>query len=581
MKKLKKILPYVILILIIFNIKTSFAQVGTFQACENIELLYAKYLYKSGANFHTSIKPYSLKQVTNKANFDTIFKYKKTNNKFVDNLLSGNLLVIGGAKKVKGTPFNIGVTYKEKHKAKLIVNPLINIVAGVEKDDGTRPVWEIGGGLLLNADLRKNISINTAITINHAVFQKYLYKGISLSKAVPGLGYAYASGGDSAYSYLNANFMIDWRLSKHFLVETGYGKHFFGDGYRSMILSWNAPAYPYFKLTSDIWKFKYVNLISLYNDSRNITSSAWKDYKYKFSATHYLSLNVGKRITAAFFETVIWDVNFTNGDTRRIFDVHYLNPVIFYRPVEFSLGSPDNVIMGLNAKMTIGQKSVIYGQLVFDEFVLNNIKTDLVAFVKRTMGKNDNLGEYGAWTNKQAYQFGIKHFDLAGVEGLNILLEANAARPYIYSHRRPIKNYSHNGQALAHPLGANFVEGVFALKYNYKRWLFSVQGIAAKTGLDDKNQHNGQDIFKPTYDTYEPEYNNIPVPQLYNVIGQGVKTNIINGNAKISYMVNPVNNLRIEAGANLRNITTEGTTNRSIYVFAGIKTGIEQFYRDF
>ena len=348
-----------------------------------------------------------------------------------------------------------------------------------------------------------------------------------------------------------------------------------------MMLSWNAPPYPYFKITSNIWKFKYVNLLSLYNDSRNITSASWNNYKYKASATHHISINIAKRLNLGLFETVIWDINSKRGDTRRIIDPYYLNPVIFYRPVEFSIGSPDNVIMGFNGRITIGQKNALYGQFVLDEFVLNNFKTDLIAFVKRIVGKTENLGNYGAWTNKQAYQLGLKSFDIFGIKSLNMLLEVNAARPFTYSHRRPIKNYSHYGQSLAHPLGANFVEGVMAFKYTYKRLSLSVRGIAANTGLDGENQHNGQDIFKPTYDTYEEEYNNIPVTQLFNVIGQGISTNIINATIKSGYLINPVNNLRLELGVNLRNINCEGTSNNSFYIFAGIKTGIEQYYRDF
>jgi len=569
------------IILIFVSIQNSYTQVRSLNLNDGLEQRYFKHIYKPGAGFHPTIKPYDLEEISGYYNIgkDTLFQIKEGAGRISQQLFNKELISIG-PKRTLNQPFNIGVTFKEKYIPKFAVSPLLTIAGGVEQDEGTRILMDAGAGVLVTGDFRKNMSVEGAISLNQAVFPRYLYPGILFSKAIPGSGYAIKAG-DSSYRYLDINMMAGWKMSKTFKLEAGIGKHFFGDGYRSLLLSWNAPSYPYMKLTSNIWKLRYTNLYSLYNDSREAGSAKWSNYKYKFSSTHFLSFNIGKRFNAGFFETVVWDANFKKGDHRRIFDVHYLNPVIFFRPVEFSLGSPDNVLMGLTARMTVGEKGVFYGQLVLDEFVLGNVRNDLIAFVKRLAGQTDNLGEYGAWTNKQAYQFGYRHFDLFGIDGLNILAEMNAARPYIYSHRRPIKNYSHNGQALAHPLGANFLEGVLSLKYNYKRWFFSAHGIAAKTGLDGTNQHMGQDIFKPTYDTYESEYQNIPVTQLYNVIGQGISTRIINGTINTSYLINPVNCLRIEAGLTLRNISSDIKTDNAMIVTMGIKSGIDRFYRDF
>jgi len=579
LKKLKRIIKILILLTLLNKCNNSlFAQIRYLTLNSEIEELYYKTLYSPGSGFHTSIKPYSIEEIYSKVNYDTLFNKKTSKIKFFNKLLNDNFVVI--EPKNFNTPYNVGVSFNKKHLSRYVVNPLINAIAGIEKDNGTKPIWEVGVGLTFYGDVTKNLSFSGSISLNQAVFGNYIYDRIHFSKSIPGMGYAYAMG-DSIYRYIDANFMMAYKLSSNFQVETGYGKQFLGDGYRSLILSWNAPNYPYFKLTSKLWKFKYINVFSLYNDSKDITSANWKEYKYKFSAIHYLSFNIGKRFNGGIFEGVIWDVNTQNVDTRRIFDLYYLNPVIFYRPVEFSIGSPDNVIMGLNARMTLWQKTVVYSQVVLDEFVLGNIKNDFIAFVKRTLGKTDNLGEYGAWTNKQAYQIGLRQFDLFGIKKLNGLIEINAVRPYTYSHRRPIKNYSHFGQALAHPLGANFIEGVLCLKYNYKKYFVSASGIVVKTGLDGANQHNGQDIFKPTYDTYEPDYKNIPVTQLYNVIGQGIPTKIANATLKLSYLINTASQLRIESGINIRYFNSNNNINRAAIFFVGFKSGIDRYYRDF
>ena len=63
----------------------------------------------------------------------------------------------------------------------------------------------------------------------------------------------------------------------------------------------------------------------------------------KHGAFHYLDYALNNNLTIGLFEAIIWqsrDENFERG-----FDVHYLNPIIFYRPVEFSKHSPDNALL--------------------------------------------------------------------------------------------------------------------------------------------------------------------------------------------------------------------------------------------
>ena len=59
-------------------------------------------------------------------------------------------------------------------------------------------------------------------------------------------------------------------------------------------------------------------------------------------ANHYLSWNVSNRLNLGFFESVVWtDTN------NRGFDMYFVNPIIFYRAVEFA-------VFGKNWKCTFG-----------------------------------------------------------------------------------------------------------------------------------------------------------------------------------------------------------------------------------
>lgn len=189
----------------------------------------------------------------------------------------------------------------------------------------------------------------------------------------------------------------------------------------------------------------------LNNISKELESNDAR-YLDKYSASHYLTMNIGNRISVGMFESVVWAAQDTMG--QRNFDLSYLNPIIFFRPLEYSLGSPDNMTMGINAKYILGNSSAFYGQFVMGEFKFDEVF---------------NGSKW--WANKQGFQLGFKSYNFLGINKLDFLTEYNQVRPYTYSHRETITNYAHYNQELAHPLGANFRESVSKVKYQYRRFI--------------------------------------------------------------------------------------------------------------
>jgi hypothetical protein len=100
------------------------------------------------------------------------------------------------------------------------------------------------------------------------------------------------------------------------------------------------------------------------------------------------------------FESVIWQAKDTM--LNRGFDVHYLNPFVFFRPLEYEQGSSDNVIMGLNLKVKIIDGISVYSQFLLDEFLMKEVRADS-----------------GWWANKYGYQLGIKFAEPFGMKGFN------------------------------------------------------------------------------------------------------------------------------------------------------------------
>ena len=192
-------------------------------------------------------------------------------------------------------------------------------------------------------------------------------------------------------------------------------------------------------------------------------------YAKKYMSSHYLSINATKKLNISLFESVIWRMNHAPGSSG--FDVNYLNPIVMLRPVEFSVGSSGNVLVGLNLNYKLPFSSYFYGQLLLDEFTLEQIKSN-----------------NGYWANKFAYQLGYKIFNAFSIDNLTLQTEYNLARPYTYSHFNTQQNYAHYNQPLAHPLGANFSELLLLLNYRWKKFVIDGKIISLKIWIRYKRR---------------------------------------------------------------------------------------------
>jgi hypothetical protein len=280
------------------------------------------------------------------------------------------------------------------------------------------------------------------------------------------------------------------------------------------------------------------------------------DFKNKFGTFHYLSYNIVKELSVGLFENVVWKGTDTN--QVRNFDPNYLNPIAFFRPLEYSIGSPDNSFLGLNVNATIFKRIKLYGQLAVDEFLLKEIRA-----------------RKGWWGNKQGWQLGAKYINAFGIKGLKLQAEYNEVRPFTYSHGDVIQNYGHYGMPLAHPLGANFKEALGFINYRKDNWEFSVQGMYAIVGKDTTNTNSniGQNIFL-SYNTRSSEYG--------NKTGQGNKTTLLQSQIKFTYYLIPDMNMRFELGYLQRSEkNNEGYLLQNPYFYFAFKTSFWNIYRDF
>lgn len=498
------------------------------------EQLYISSLDTS-TDFHSGIKPFSTKEVNTVFSTDTFLNNLQinSNSSLINIIVNKNL-----------------VSSKSEHFS-LFINPIMNIGGGLEKTSNRDlTLSETAFGLSLKSSYKTKWSGEFNFLADNSQYPLHIDYLLKAKNA--GQGYGYTTNQQAMYFQGNLTFTAD----DVFTFQAGMGKNSIGDGYRSLFMSDYANSYPYFKATANIWKIKYMALYTNFQDIRS--GSNFNDFQQKFSTIHYLSYNATKWLNIGFFESIVFQAQ--EDSYYRGYEISYLNPILFLRPVEYHQGSADNALLGGSLKMKIKKKNILYGQLLFDEFLLAELKANR-----------------GWWANKYAYQVGLKAYDVFGLNGLKIQLEYNTARPFTYSYfEQPsslstLQNYGHYNSPLAHPLGANFKEVIGGISYHKKRWIFEAMSTYAKVGLDSNLFSVGQDIYQP-YNNREKEYG-------YQT-GGGINTSIINNSLKVSFVLNPKMQTIIQLGVNNRTYKNNYTNESSNWITFGIKTALINQYFD-
>lgn len=382
----------------------------------------------------------------------------------------------------------------------LSVNPIIQFQGGKENNDN-QTLFINTRGLELRGLIANKIGFYTLFTENQERPPLFVQDIINTGQAVPGRGY-YKNYNGTGYDYFNSAGYFTFNVTKYIGVQFGYGNNFIGDGYRSLLLSDYSSNYLYLKLNLHIWKLNYDNIFAELTSQYNRNYGDYLRPK-KYIALHHLSLNATKWLTVGAFESI----TFSRNDH---FEFQYLNPIIFYRAVEQSLGSPDKAMVAVDAKANVAHHFQFYTTFMLNEFKLH-----------------DFFSHDGWWGNKWGLQLGGKYVDAFTVKNLDLQGEINIVRPYTYTHYDSTANYTNYNQPLADPLGANFKEYIAIARYQpVKKLHLTGKVIYYQKGLDYYGSNWGGDIFL-NYDTREKEYGNF--------IGQGLLEKVVNASLLASY----------------------------------------------
>ncbi len=507
-------------------------------------------LNQVGSNNHTGSKPFTYAEVAK------YYDINEANNKIRKNrsgwfgkkLWDENIVEIQG----EGYWFTL--------------NPIFDLQGGKSSPGNVDYTYVNTRGLQFQGGLGEQVNFTTTIFESQGRFADY-YNGYAESIApaggnpaiIPGIGIAKRFQTD-AYDFPMAEANLSFTPNKFFNLQLGYGRNFIGDGYRSLLEGDAASPYPYFKLNTTFWKIKYTNTYMWLKDVRpEVTED--RTYATKYMANHYLSWNMSKRFNMGFFESVVWaDTN------NRGFDMSFVNPIIFYRSVEFSSSARSgNALLGATGKYKVNNSVNLYGQLLVDEFSLDEIKS----------GNN-------SWKNKYGYQLGAKYYNAFDIDGLLLQFEYNHVRPYVYAHSDPLTNYGHDNQSMGHPWGGNFEEAIAIARYHHGRYFADAKLTYGKRGLDFDT---AEDSFNYGGNIYKDYEENRPYDAGVKV-GQGNKTTVFIADVQAGYLINPSTNLKAFASVIYRNFdpTQETATafkDSTTWFSVGLRCDIFNWYFDY
>ncbi len=526
--------------------------------------VFEKDIYQAD-NIHTSVKPYIYNKVSKVAKLGA---YKTS--------LLKNKTSWGGKKlwnehllEVRGKDYWVNLDF------------LLDVNLGKEIGNVGTTLENTRIGKL-EGQLGKNLSFSTTFYETQAKFPEFMREYIKINQPedgagiIPGRGKAKAFGG-TGFDYGISTGYVSYTPNQFFNLQFGHGQNFVGNGYRSLFLSDVAAPRTYGKLTTTVGKVQYTNIWTWLRDFNfsidDVSAGNNATHKRKYGVFHHLSWNATNWLNVGFFEGIMSDNSGTSGSLQ----AEYLNPIIFYKNIEFSNGEDGGSgVVGFDTRFKIGTRNFLYTQFLLDEFSASE-------FFKTK----------GYWGNKYAFQIGARFFDTFNIDGLQLQAEFNKTKPFTYSHEKQ-HNYAHFGQPLAHLWGANFWETIFIARYNRNRWGAHTKFVFGKKGFDffEDITSNGGNIFVDSGNR-KSDYGNTDL--------QGNTATILNIDLEVSYLINPANNLKVYAGALVRNfdahsnITRVGilprgkaeatnvtfNTESTNWFFLGVKADLFNNYRDY
>lgn len=399
----------------------------------------------------------------------------------------------------------------------LYADPLVDLEKG--KESPGENTYVNTRGFRAGARLGRKFALGTTFYENQAHFTQALNEFIDSFRIVPGQGKVHNTQ-TYGWDYANSSGYLSYSPIACINIQLGQGKHFLGDGHRSLLLSDFSYSYPYARLTVQNAWLMYSWMLAQ-TDIYKVNSSDNFLFRYNRLGVHVLSVFVGKRVQLSAIQQHL----FFNIDTlhRFEFTADMLNPIMM------PLFSKKNVhaLWGFNAKVEI-----VRGLFVYNQWML------------------DNLG--GSGKIRKGVQAGWKFFGQGWCNGLFVQGEYNRVEAGAYVNPVAGLNWRNYNQGMAHPYGNHFEEYVAALSWQLGR--VQVSGRCGYT--QPLGTHADAVALQQSEVSYwDNRYLLIRTFQL-------------------TYYLNTKTLLGFTAGMTFRDNTQHGISQSTQHVYVGFRTGL-------
>lgn len=427
----------------------------------------------------------------------------------------------------------------------LMISPVFDFSLGKDfSDTASRKLFQNTRGFHIEGDLFKNFSFSSSFYENQSrnpMYQSSYFNAIGESyvvtadssyqtqnAVVPGMGRTKPFKNDG-YDYAFAMGDIIYIPFKVLTISAGNTRKFIGDGYRSMLLSDNSFSAPNLQVNYRFlprWEFVYLRskLTNLLRRPASTTVEAY--YDPTVLAVNYLSFKATKKLTISLFE----GTNYSKGDSI----VSKKASPWMYNPIPLvgafvTNASEANSIIGLNVGYTVLPSMRLYGQIAL----------------------NSRHSGYGG-------QLGIRFMEPFKVNNLFLQVEGNYASQNLYRSTNPRISYSHFNLPLAHTKGEGFMEVLVRANYEIKRVYVDLKAIFYQLN----------------------EYSNQTHLALYDV-GPRTSGTILHGTMEAGYRFNKKMNFSVFVNYTFRSSTVGGANQLTNVVGIGMKTNLINSYTDF
>ena len=427
----------------------------------------------------------------------------------------------------------------------LSIDPVLNMSMGRNLSDSiSRRLFQNTKGVRIQATLFKNFAFSTTIYENQARFNPYenqYYSAIgelypqadstylTQNAVIPGGGRTKEFKGD-AFDYASAVGYFVYSPIKNVQITAGNNVQFIGDGYRSVLLSDNSFAAPYFRIDWNFhpkFSFSYLRSKHLNLMRRLVSSSVEVNYEQKGYSVNYFTYKPTNKFTISLFESGNWN----RGDSLSSRSAHPL----FYNPVPFASGlilkDKNEVVslLGLNIGYQLAKNHRVYGQVAMNDFN----------------------------SSKLAAQIGYRGYDYFGIGDFMLQVEYNFVANDTYEADNRRLNNVHFNLPVAHVKGNGFQEFLLRTNYEYKRMYVDVL-----TTYYLLSNYSNESLL-PVYEDLTRNSNNV----LYSSVELGYRFN-----RKMNLMIFGNWTYRTETNSNL-----QGTNSFQI----GLRTGFINHYKGF